>query len=222
MEPVMLGPAPAGLLRADRPRGTVLLLHGLGADALAGLKELALLQGAGWSAVGVDAPTHGRRHDASRESDWVSDRKGTLARLVRQSADELPAIVDGLSAHGLGGPIVLAGISLGACAVWRGLAREPRFAAGVAILGTPQIDGLPPTTPEALLGRAVLAISAEHDEVIPLPPTQDLIDGLRARGEDAALSILPGSPHAVPEPQWWRLWGQVLRFLERVSRLPAG
>lgn len=215
----MLGPAPAGLLRADRPRGTVLLLHGLGADALANLKELALLQGAGWSAVGVDAPTHGRRFDATREADWTRDRDGTLRRLVWQSAEELPAIVDGLAAHGLAGPFVLAGISLGACAVWRGLAREPRIAAGVAILGTPEIDGLGPIPADALRGRALRAISAEHDEVIPLAPTRALIERLRARGENAELTIVPGSPHAVPEPQWWRLWGRVLRFLER---LPHG
>lgn len=221
MEPVTLGPAPALLARADRPRGTALLLHGLGADGLAGVKELAMLQGAGWNAIGVDAPMHGRRFDPARDARWVTERETMLRWLVTQSAAELPAVVDALAPLDLCPPYALMGISLGAYSVWRGLALEPRFSVGVPILGSPELVGEPKLGAGSLVDRAILAINAEHDEVVPLAPTLAFVEEMRREGARAEVSVIPRSPHAVPELHWWRVWGQTLAWLEAGKGVPA-
>ncbi len=71
----MFGSAPGLVAEAPQdPRGTVVQFHGLGADALAMLKELALVRGAGSHAVGTDAPMHGRRHHDDRDHRWAQKR----------------------------------------------------------------------------------------------------------------------------------------------------
>jgi pimeloyl-ACP methyl ester carboxylesterase len=190
------------------------VLHGLGSDALGNHRELELLRGHGYSAVGIDAPGHGRRHDPERDHRWATDRDNELCRLVLAAGAELPAIVDALPAAGLDGPVAVVGISLGAISAWVGLVHEPRVRAAAMLLGTPELPhpDSPHLRAHAFLGRSILAIHAEHDEVVPVGPTADLIAQLDPRL--AALRIVPGSPHTVPEADWWVMWGRVLEWLD--------
>jgi len=195
----------------------VLLLHGLGADGLAMIKELSLLQGAGYHAIGLDAPMHGRRYDPDRDRRWAEAREQTLAELVTTQAAELDAVVDALHEQGFAGPYAAVGISLGAYALWQGLPTAPRIGTVVALLGSPCLPDAPVPDPDPFIGRRILAIHAEHDEVVPAEPTEELLAALAGRGETVRRSVLEGSPHAVPEPQWWRAWGQTLHWLEGMA-----
>lgn len=208
MDALQLGPAPTLVARADRPRGTVLLLHGQGADALTNAKELALLRGAGFHAVGVDAPEHGRRHDPERDARWEADKWGALDQHLHTASEELPAILDGCAHAGLHGPYGAVGISLGAFTLWRALPREPRLVAAVPLLGSPVPPGHPAPDPAPWAGRSVLAISAEHDEVVPRGPTDHVTAAIGATHH-----VLPGSPHAVPELHWFASWGRIVAWL---------
>lgn len=213
MHPDTLGPAPVLVAPARNPRGTVLMLPGLGADALAMIKELALLQGAGFHAVGIDAPRHGRRHDPDRHQDWANDRDGTLHALVTQAAEELPAIVADLTARGFPAPFHAVGISLGAYSLWRALPETHALATAVPMLGNPCLPGAPDLDPETLVRHRILAMQAEHDEVVDGGPATRMVQELQRRGGDASLHVLEDSPHTVPERTWWGAWGFILRRL---------
>lgn len=213
-EPGTFGPSPALVARAERPRGTVLLLHGLGADGLAMIKELSMLQGAGWNAIGLDAPQHGRRFDPGRDQQWAEEREQTLTRLVTEQAAELNAVLDDLERQGFAGPYAAVGISLGAYALWHALPSTPRLGTAISVLGSPALPEATPPAPGDFVGRRLLAIHAEWDEVVPAEPGATLIADLAAQGEDVHRTVLPESLHGVEEPQWWWTWGEVLRWLE--------
>jgi pimeloyl-ACP methyl ester carboxylesterase len=176
-------------------------------------KELALVRGAGFHAVGIDAPMHGRRHHDDRDHRWAHEREAVLEELVDGTANETSDILDALDEQGLGGPFIGVGISLGGFSLWRAMAKEPRLTHGCVLLGSPALPGRALPTPEAYTGRKVLCIQAEHDEAVDGGPTYRFIDRLRARGEDVSLTVLEGSKHAVPEAQWWGAWGRILRWL---------
>lgn len=214
MRPATFGPAPALVARAPRAsRGTVLLFHGLGADALAMHKELALVRGAGFHAVGIDAPMHGRRYHDQRDHRWAHERDVILRELVDGSADEVPQVVDELGKQGFEGPYIGIGISLGGFSLWRAMSREPRLSHACVMLGSPTLPGHALPDAQVYAGRSVLCIQAEHDEAVDGGPTYRFVDQLLARGEDVQLEVLQGSMHAVPEHQWWGAWGAFLHWV---------
>lgn len=208
MQPITLGPAPGLVHRVPAPRGTLFLLHGQGADAVANAKELALVAGAGWNVVGIDAPDHGRRFDPERDARFETDAAAELERHLDVAAAEFPAILDGAVAAELDGPYAVAGISLGAFTTWRILALDPRVRIGLPILGSPCLPGHPTPDASPWSGVRVLAQNAEHDEVVPLQPTLDVVEAI-----DADVHVMADSPHRVPELQWWAAWGRAVRWL---------
>lgn len=210
------GPAPALVAPCDDAVGTVLLLHGQYADALANVKELCLLQGAGFNAVGVDAPEHGRRYSEDRDRRYREDNHRALEEHLETASAEISSILDALTKDGLMGPYYLVGISLGAFTGWRALPREPRIRGAALLLGSPMLSwsGKRPDIRD-YAGRHILAVNAEHDEVVPLGPVAAFIGEL---GEEALLDVLADCPHRVPEQQWWSTWGRVVAFLLQRSR----
>lgn len=212
-EPGWFGPAPALIARSDRPVGTVVLLHGLHADALANLRELTMLQGAGFHAIGLDAPGHGRRYDPTRASRYAADARAAIAAEVRAATDELPSVLDALEEAGFQAPFGLVGISFGAFVAWRAAPRDPRIRAVVAMLGAPVLPGGTPPDPGAYDGCAVLAIQAGRDELVPLAPSEAMVHRLVERGVHARLDVLVDAPHTVPEPGWWWAWGNAVGWL---------
>lgn len=215
MNAVMLATAPALVAPAAQPRGTVVLLHGQGADALAMMKELSLLQGAGFNAVGLDAPNHGRRYNPERDALWEGDKHAALDAHVTAAATEMPAVLDALEALGHTGPFGIVGISLGGFSAWRALTVEPRLVAAVPLLGSPALlDGIPPD-PAPFRGRRILAISAEHDEAVPGDATRELVPQL---APDAEVEWIVDCGHAVPEADWFRVWGRILMFFDESLR----
>lgn len=208
MDPQLYASAPALVGRVDNPRGTVILLHGQGADALAMVKELSLLRGAGFNAVGLDAPEHGRRYDPDRDARWEADKHGALDAHVAAAAEEIPAVLDAMIDDDLAGPFGIVGISLGGFSTWRALTVEHRIAAAVPLLGSPALIDAPTPDPAPWRGRRILAISATHDEAVPGAPTAELVPQLAPH---AAVEWLDCG-HAVPEDQWFRAWGRILSF----------
>lgn len=216
MHPDWFGPAPALVAPAERPRGTVVLLHGLHADALGNHHELALLQGAGFHAVGIDAPEHGRRAVHDRFDRWNADLLGELARHAPTAGAEVPAILDALDAKGFQGPYGIVGISLGAHSGWCALLAEPRIRVACLFLGSPRLGG--PESPhrrlDELRDRHILALNATHDEVVPMGPTTEAVDELPL----ARIHRFEGSPHAVPHAQWSNGCGRMLRWFHEHLR----
>jgi pimeloyl-ACP methyl ester carboxylesterase len=87
--------------------------------------------------------------------------------------------------------IVLAGISDGATAAWRMMARYPDlFSAVVPIAGSPQLDGLEPKR-----ARPVYAIHSRADEVMPLGPTRAAIGMLQTHDVPATLVVIQDAGH---------------------------
>jgi alpha-beta hydrolase superfamily lysophospholipase len=204
------GPGPALVAPARRPRGTVLLLHGLHGDALGNHHELAMLQGAGFHAIGIDAPEHGRRSAHDRFDRWNADLYGELSRHAPAAGAEMPDILDAVHARGLVGPYAVMGISLGAHTAWCALLADPRLRAAALFLGSPELRGAgsPHLRLDALRGRRILALNATRDEAVPLEPTVRAVAAL----PHAELHRFEDSPHAVPGPMWWEGCGRMLRF----------
>ena len=83
---------------------------------------------------------------------------------------------------------LLTGYSMGGSGTWHIAGRhQDRFAAAIPIAGLP-IDDTEWTLP-------VYAIHARQDRVIPLKPTQQRMETLKAQGLDAKLVILEGVTH---------------------------
>ena len=123
------GGAAAGLLvgsvieptTGQPPRGTVLVLHGLGGRGLTMLPKADALARAGYRAVLVDLRGQGRS-------------TGRYLTFGIQEARDLSQVIDALERHALGsGPIGVCGISYGATTAIHLAARDPRVQAVVAI-----------------------------------------------------------------------------------------
>jgi len=225
-------------LRITRPaagrRGPpVLLLHGLGVSKETHDKEAASLARAGFTAVAVDAPHHGERR--TRLLDEMHDATGSAAhaillRMVRDAAEEMPLLVDWL-AEEIPGPVGVVGVSMGAYIALAAMAREPRIAAAVSILGSPDWSprsGEPDNAVRPWLAEA----PAHHPERFPPRPVL-LGNGGRdvnvppegARRFEAALRPLyaqwperlcyveyPESDHFMRGEDWDDLWARTLRW----------
>lgn len=166
-------------------QGTILFYHGL-----AGAKEgagsipfcLALAQ-AGFLVVSIDLVGHGERRypDFAARFLQLQERKATapgafeadLATVVRETAQEVPQVIDDLLARGWAhaGGIGAAGISLGADVVYAAIVVEPRVGAATAILGSPEWKLSSPHSPHLFPERfypvALLSQTAGADTHVP-------------------------------------------------------
>lgn len=99
-------------------RGTVLFIHGLGADKETNCPELERFANEGFLAIGLDAVGHGERRYpdfAHRFAPSNPDTERHFVDLVVATANELPALIDTLKQAALAhdGGVGLFGVSMG-------------------------------------------------------------------------------------------------------------
>lgn len=216
--------------------GAVLLYHGLRSSMASLADEAARLARAGVTAVVVDAPHHGARH-----SEVVANMPNALdlpghrvvLRLVREARDEVPKLVDHLRREGHR-EVAVAGVSFGGFIALAAATVEPRLAAIVSVLGSPDWAPRDVDLPEDL--RDVVAESplARHASFLPRPVlllNGALDDNVRPTGARALADRLrplyaaagraghvehveyPDATHFPTPGEWNDIWSRATHFL---------
>lgn len=225
--------------RPDRPRApAILFFPGLSANKEVQDGEAQSLAAHGIAAVVVDPPHHGARR--SGLLDEMSGAQGDdahriLLRIVREAIGEVPALVDELLAR-RHPAVAIGGISMGAFIALGAAIAEPRLAAVVSILGspdwTPKSGHVPDDLREAVAGdpqrrmdrfapRPVLLLNAGRDQHVSPEPARRFQAALReqahyaGRPQDVVHHEYPESDHFVREEDWRDLWARTLAFLGR-------
>jgi dienelactone hydrolase len=189
----------------------VLWFHGFGVDKETHRKELTQLAEAGFLAVGMDAAGHGERRLpdlAERQAAPREQALRTMVGLVRQTADDVPAVIRALAASGLADAdrVGAAGVSMGGYVVYHAAVVEPAIRAAVSILGSPawpEGDG-PHRQLDALARTALLSVTAERDENVPPDAARALHRCLAEAHPEARQRYveLPGAVHLMGEADW--------------------
>lgn len=219
----------------------VLLFHGLRSSKETLAAEARALEAAGLVPVPVDAPHHGARRsaflDTMPDTSTVEGYRRLLA-IIREARDEIPARVDGLLAEGRA-HVAIAGVSLGGYIALAAATVEPRLAAIVSILGSPDwtppdqdpapfADALresPHRTPEAFPPRPPLMLNGAHDENVRPEGARALALALRPKYEAiGAAEVLVhrewNVPHFVPADVWSEMIATTTAFLTRSVGVP--
>ncbi len=227
------GPAPS---RREGHRAAVFFFHGLRASGEVNDHEARAIAAGGMTAILPDAPHHGARRSAvlgTMPDTATPEGYRTLLRILREGRDEVPSLVD--HALGLGyEKVAIAGVSMGAYIALAAATVEPRLAAIVSILGSPDWTprDLPvgPDLEEALKEsphlraavfppRPLLLLNAAEDESVPAAPARELAKVLAPSYRDDGAALVhreyPGIGHAVPEPIWAEMLTTAVSFLAR-------
>lgn len=211
----------------------VLLYHGLrmGSDSLE--REGKWLASAGFTAILPDAPHHGARHSdvVGHMPDALTlDGHRVLMRILREARDEIPRLVDYAFSQGHE-KVAVAGVSMGGFIALAAGAFEPRLAAIVSILGTPNwtprdghvpddlqeaVAESPHLRPERFLPRPLLCLNASRDDSVRPGPMREFVAQLRPQYEKGHIIHREyDCEHAVPEHDWADMWMTTVGFLGR-------
>jgi hypothetical protein len=224
----------------SRPGAAVLFYHGLRASAEANDREARALAAAGLTAILPDAPHHGARHSevlAAMPDALTLEGHRVLLRILREARAEVPRLVDHALAVGHS-RVAIAGVSMGGFIALAGATVEPRLAAIVSILGspdwTPRGGIVPPDLEEAVaesphlrLGtfppRPLLLLNGGRDENVPPAPARALAAALAPLYAGAGAGPLvhheyPDASHFVDEEVWADLWSRAEAFLVEALR----
>ena len=230
-----VGPAPARLVWSGSDpeqagaRGALLFVHGLGVDIGIQTQELHAIARAGFLAVGLDALGHGVRRWPDFDARFGAEpaaRERVMFELVRDTADEVPAIVDALLDEGLCTPkrVGMGGISMGGFVTYRARVVEPRLSVLLPILASPMWPVFEELSPHAHIEKffpaALLSQTAADDEVVVAAQGADFAAALHpryaARPELLRHVEFDGERHAMSEEAWNRLWGNLMQWLADV------
>jgi alpha-beta hydrolase superfamily lysophospholipase len=221
----------------DSRRGAVLFFHGLRVSSETLDREARALAAAGVTAILPDAPHHGARRstvlDGMPDTSTPEGYK-TLVRILREARDEVPMLVE----HVLGSGyerVAIAGVSMGAYIALAAATIEPRLAAIVSILGSPDwtprgresadfpdaLADSPHLCPQAFPPRPLLLLNGGADENVPPEPARIFAARLRplydaSGGGPLVHEEYPGVAHAVPEAIWRKMIASVVAFVGRV------
>lgn len=203
------GPASGG-----RPRGLVVLLHGLGADGadLIGLADHWGRALPDCLFLAPDAPERCDMAPAGRQWFSVRDRREAAMRAgVERAAAALgPFLDDALARHGLDGArLALAGFSQGAMlALHAGPRRSPPPACLVAfsgrLIGGEELARAAAGRPPAML------VHGDADEVVPPESLHEAQAALGAAGFSAQWHVSRGVGHGIA-PDGLAIGGRFLR-----------
>lgn len=224
--------APALLIFQHTPeiaaaRGTILFYHGLGACKEANRRELESLAGLGFLAVGIDNFAHGERRIPGVEPSRLPFSSGemTFLDMVRQTAAEIPAIIDDLAARGIADParIGACGISMGGYITYAAPLRDPRVRVITPVLGSPRWtdrdSDSPHKSPQGFSPVALLAQNGGMDTCVPPRFAREFNDVLKPYYRECPHRLsyveFPHSEHFMREEDWSRLWQNVLDWHER-------
>jgi uncharacterized protein len=227
-----LAGAPALVLAEGDPaqaagRGAVLVYHGLGGHKAVQRPELERLARAGLLAVGVDAVGHGARRwpDFEARLGTADEAERAFSQVVRQTAAEVPQVVNALLARrwGLPGRVGVTGVSLGAFVAYGAAVAERRLGAVVAFEGSPEWGDDEPGSPHLVLDRffpvPLLSVTAGQDTVVPPAAVLRLHAALERRyataPERLVLRSYPASGHRMEPRDWEAAWGEAVPWLTR-------
>jgi alpha-beta hydrolase superfamily lysophospholipase len=215
--------------------GAVLLFHGLRSSMATLEREARLFAAAGTTAILVDAPHHGARHDevlAAMPDALSLPGHYVLLRLLREARDEIPALVDHALANGHR-KVAIGGVSFGAFIALAAATIEPRLAAIVSILGSPDWtprDGIVPDDladvvresplhrAETFAPRPLLLLNGALDDNVRPAAARALAQRLRpiyeARGGGPLVHTeYAHATHFPSEPDWQDMWNTAARFV---------
>jgi dienelactone hydrolase len=214
--------------------GAVLLFHGLRSSMGSLAREAEMLSRAGLTVVLVDAPHHGARHSqvlATMPNALEMPGYATVLELVREARDEAPLLVDHLLREGHRA-VAVGGVSFGAFIALAAATIEPRLAAIVSVLGTPDWTPRDGVVPDELIDVVAESPLARYATFTPRPLlllNGALDDNVRPTGARALAAKLrplydasgagPLVHHEYPcthfpsEDVWHDMWSRAARFL---------
>ncbi|MGA9520219.1 MAG: dienelactone hydrolase family protein [Myxococcaceae bacterium] len=208
-------------------RGTLLVVHGLGASKEVNRPELERFADAGFLAIGLDAVGHGERRYPDFEERfalWSPHREQAMIDTVVATVHELPGLIDLLEGAALSHPggLGLCGVSFGGF-VGYGAAPSGRLNALVALIASPLWRMDIPENPARNVDRfypcAVLSQVAGRDELVD--PNQALefhrqLEPSYAR-EPELLSFIeyPESAHFMRQEDWNAALDRAIEWFRR-------
>ncbi len=231
-----LGAVPALLLSQAPPaeaaaRGTVLVLHGFTASKDVQRTELQSLAQHGYLAVGLDAVGHGdRRWPDFKQRFSGADTARPFFELVRETADELPAVIAALRERELVRPARLGavGFSMGGAVLLGSIGRRCNFDAVATVVAPPHWRGVgedPAERLEVFFPTPVLMQTGERDEVISPQEARELAERLRPHYASAPERLhfveYAGEPHLFTEATWRVAWPRVLAWFDVFLQPPS-
>jgi phospholipase/carboxylesterase len=196
------------LATGAEPRGTVIWMHGLGADGwdfVPIVKELPLPAGLALRFIFPHAPERSVTiNNGYRMRAWYDIAQNDLARVpdekgIRESQEQIEQLVARERGRGVDASrIVLAGFSQGgAIALQAGLRHEDRLGAIVALSTyLPLEDCLDREASAANKATPIFMAHGTQDPVIPLQLAEKSQQALRTRGYDVKWHTYP-MPHSV-------------------------
>jgi len=207
----------------------LLFFHGLRSSSEVLEREARAIAGAGAGITVMcpDAPHHGARRSAFLDTMPDTETDEGYARLLtilREARDEVPRLVDHALSLGFE-RVAIGGVSMGAFIALAAATIEPRLAAVVSILGSPEWDeGRAPDSPhrraDTFPPRPLLMLNGARDTNVPPEPARALAAALRPRYEaigagDVLIHREWDVPHFVPEKIWNEMQELTRAFLTR-------
>jgi len=155
-----------------QPRPLVILSHGFQGSKDDLRDKAAILASMGYYAVAIDNRGHGDRGGPDFASQVFCDGKldvHQVRRLIKETADDIPAIVDHFEKDERveGQRIAMLGISMGGFVTFRALVVEKRISVAVTIIASPYWDEVPADVPVLAAAEAKEALAAYAREYAP-------------------------------------------------------
>lgn len=228
-----LGPVPVLLVSREHParaaeRGTVLFMHGLGANKEINQPELERFADAGFLAIGIDAVGHGERRYPdfdSRFAEHSPTREPRMIETIVESVRELPDLVELLRGAGLAlpGRVGFCGVSMGGF-VGYGAAPSGCFDALAALIATPawmvDVPEHPARHLDAFFPCAVLTQIAGQDHLVRAEDVRsfhaELAPYYAPAPERLSLIEYPQSGHFMREEDWHAALAAAIQWFERM------
>lgn len=206
-------------------RRCILFYHGFKGAKEKNLRELNSLAERGYLAVGVDAVGHGARVYPNFEAHFVGDSSTSnseFIKVVRESAAEVPYLIDTLKTMYAIKSFGIAGISMGGFITYAAILQERRLQAAVSILGSPHWEGDEEHSPEHHLEKFstihLLSMNAGKDDLVPPHFARDFQAVLKDYYTDYEQRFgyieYPNSGHFMDDDDWIQCWGNTLRWFD--------
>ncbi len=203
----------------------ILFYHGFKGAKEKNLRELNSLAEQGFLVAGVDAVGHGARVYPDFDARFANDSSTNnceFIRVVRESAAEVPYLIDTLNKMYTIKSFGIAGISMGGFITYAAILQERRLQAAVSILGSPHWEGDEAHSPESHLEKFssihLLSMNAGKDEMVPPHFARDFQAALKEYYTDYeqrfAYVEYSNSGHFIDDEDWIDCWGKTLRWFE--------
>lgn len=192
----------------------VFVLHGLGGSKRDQWLDIERLAEAGYHAVAPDAFDHGDRKPADFEARFDPRTRGAEAvsrefrGVVERSARDVAALSRFFLASSPSSTASVLGFSMGGFIGFRAVELAPALSTLVCVAGAPP----PGTTTHTLVGRRILTIHGDRDEVVSVDGVR-AFQAARSRSEPSEHLELRDGGHVLTEQEWGAVWPRILAWL---------